>query len=312
MLKTPLAILAAAVLCGCMTSPTEKLPDPPGKDVVKPIVAIGEFENRSSYHGQWALGPGVSDLLVAETLGSKHFVVVERERLAELVGELRQQQSEMFRPQGRQTIGRLKNAAYHIRGAITDFTHISRRSVEGSKGDWLLGSSGYTARVALVLTIVEVESGQIIESVNAAGYASANGLIAEGEYRDVRFGGDAFFRTPLGIATRNAIRQGLRKIIAAVPKDPWSARIAAVEDDRVILTGGQEQGQRIGMELVVLDEDRTIHDPSTGDAVDVLPGAAIGRLRITEVRPRTAIARIVQGAAKLAPGLRVVTAAGMP
>ena len=41
----------------------------------------------------------------------------------------------------------------------------------------------------------------------------------------MRFGGDAFFRTPLGIATRNAIRQGLRKIIAAVPKQRWAARI---------------------------------------------------------------------------------------
>jgi curli biogenesis system outer membrane secretion channel CsgG len=291
---TVTALLAALALtpgCGSLGSTSA-----PSKDEVLPVVAVTSFDNRSGFEGQWHLGNGMADLLVSELLQSRHFVVVERQQFESLTSEIGRQNGQLFRPEGRVPTGRMKGAKFLIRGVITDF------SQSGGGGLWMamknlfLMGRGYNARVALTLTLVDIESGQIISSVQSVGAVHAGEAYAETSYKGVSFGGDAFFRTPLGRATASAIRSGVRQIIRQVPQDWWRPMIADVQGRLLVLNGGADHRFRVGDQMDVRTPARPVTDPATGDVLSFLPGPQVGRIRIVQVAERIAFAEPVSGA----------------
>ncbi|MDP2991403.1 MAG: hypothetical protein Q8O57_12665, partial [Kiritimatiellota bacterium] len=54
---------------GCISFPSALPPLP--EDAIKPVVAVTTFRNETGFSGQWELGRGVPDLLVAELLQTK-------------------------------------------------------------------------------------------------------------------------------------------------------------------------------------------------------------------------------------------------
>lgn len=285
----------AMVLSGCATQPTVSLPEPPAEDQIRPIVAVSTFENRANFAGQWALGEGMAEVLVSDLVSSGHFVVVERRRLEQLLGELDAQASDYFRESQKADRGRLKNVQYFIRGVITDFSQVASSNLHVSGEDAAGGYGSHTARVALTLTVVEVETGQIVSSISTDGLAKAQTAYGEGQYKGVRFGGDVFFQTPLGVATRNAIRKGLRQLVKEIEKRHWAPHIAKVGDQRLIVSGGSEHDQRPGMVFAVRKPAQPVTDPATGDVIGRVEGQRVGRIRLTEVRQQMAIAERVSG-----------------
>jgi curli biogenesis system outer membrane secretion channel CsgG len=289
-------ILVAMLLAGC-AGPASRSIQPLGRDMVPPRVAVASFENRSGFAGQWKLGPGMADLLVSELVASKHFVVLERIQLNTVVDEISRQRHGIFRREGKVDEGRLDNAQYLIRGVITDFSQTGGGELWMRMRRWLIGGSGYTARVGLTLTIVDVETGTIVDSVQSSGRARAREAYASAGYAGVQFGGSAFFQTPLGVATSEAIRNGLHGITQRMPRKRWEPMIAEVQDARIIINGGQRRGIRVGQQYRVRGRGQVVTDPLTGDVLDILPGPIIGAIQVTEVRESLAIAEAVSGSA---------------
>jgi len=266
------------------------------RKAIPPVVAVSSFENRSGFDGQWSLGSGMADLLVSELVGSRNFTVLERQQLNAVVSEIEMQRNKHFREEGRVESGRLKNARYLIRGVINDFSQVGGGAISVALRTIFFGGKGYKARVALTLTIVDVESGQIIDSVQCYASACAGEAYASTSYKNVAFGGDAFFKTPLGSATANAIRQGVNIIIKKLPRNPWEPMIAEVENGgRIILNGGAERNFKAGNVYDVKDEGRVITDPATGDRLTVLAGPTVGTIRISQVDKNIAFATVVKG-----------------
>ncbi len=290
-LLIPAMVLLLPVVNGCMTGQIAPLPP----NAVPPRVAVASFENRSSFEGQWKLGPGMADLLVSELVASRNFVVLERGNLDKVVDELARQSNRLFRQEGRVEEGRLDNAHYLIRGVITDFSQSSGGSLWLGLRHLLIGSGGYTARVGLTLTIVEIESGRIVDSVQSAGKAKAGEAFAKGSYKNIQFGGRSFFQTPLGIATSAAIRQGLRGIVKKMPRLTWTPMIADVDGNRIVLNGGRERGLETGAVYQVRAQGTPVTDPLTGDLLDIMPGPVIGTVRIMEMREHVSVAELVSG-----------------
>lgn len=276
---------------GCVSGRIAPLP----ADAVPPRVAVASFENRSSFEGQWKLGPGMADLLVSELVASRNFVVLERGSLDKVVDEIARQSHRLFRPEGKVDEGRLDNAHYLIRGVITDFSQTSGGSLWLGLRHLLIGSGGYTARVGLTLTIVDIESGRIVDSVQCAGKAKAGDAYAKGSYKGIQFGGRSFFQTPLGMATAAAIRDGLRGIVKKMPRIDWTPMIADVSGSRIVLNGGRERGLEIGAVYQVRGRGTPVTDPLTGDLLDMIPGPIIGSVRIMELRDRVSVAELVSG-----------------
>lgn len=268
------------------------------KEMLRPTVAVTDFENRANFNGQWNLGSGFADVLVTHLMDTEQVVVLERKHIGNVIGEIRMQESPYFRSEGQVERGRLKNANYLIRGAITDFT------VTGDVSGWfastsaLLKGGGSKARVALHVTISDVETGEIIDSLKTSGTASAGFFRAGVRYNSVAFGGDAYFRTPLGRATDEAMRKAIREILNRLPAQRWSGQIAQVNGPNVIINGGANVGLSPGMRFEVRALPRDITDPATGNVIEVVPGATIGLIEIQKVKELSSHGRLLQGVAE--------------
>lgn len=291
-LARALAIIALLAAGGCATTRIPPLPP----DMLPPVVAVSSFENRSGFSGEWKLGSGMADLLVAELVDSRNFVVVERGQLDKVVDELSRQKNKLFRPEGRVDEGRLINARYLIRGTINDFAQVGGSSAGIALRRLIFGGRGHTARVALTLTLVEIESGRIVGSVNTHGLARAGEAYAQARYKDISFGGDSFFRTPLGTATALAIRRGVAGLVRSLPHTPWRPMVAEIAaNGHILINGGDDRGIHPGDEYEVRGPGRPLTDPATGDILALLPGPRIGRIRVSNVGERLAEAEIIEG-----------------
>jgi len=206
-----------------------------------------------------------------------------------------QQKHRLFRKEGKVNEGRLENAKYLIRGVVTDFSQTSGGSFWMGFRRVFIGSGGYTARVGLTLTIVDIESGRIVNSVQCSGEARAGEVYAKGAYKGVRLGGSKFFKTPLGTATAEAMRSGLKGIIEQIPIHYWKPMIADLNVHQIILNGGADRGFKVDQYYSVRKKGRVVTDPGTGDVLDVLPGSVVGVIRLIEVRKRVAGAEVVSG-----------------
>jgi curli biogenesis system outer membrane secretion channel CsgG len=286
---------------------------PGGPLAHKPVVAVLEFENRSGFSGQWNLGGGMADLLTTYLLETDRFIVLERRNLTHLVGEIRRQADGLFRKEGRAKPGRLKNAQYLVRGVVTDFTVTGDASGWFSKEKTRARGWGSRARVAMNLMVSEVETGQIVSSVKTSGSAGAWGFSGLINYRNVTFGSDAFFRTPLGRATGEAITRAIHQIARDLPILPWQLRVAERHGQEVVLNGGENAGIREGTAYVVRAEPHEVTDPVSGDVIEVVPGRLKGKIRVHTVKARSSRGILLSGTAERGDLLKPAPAtSGLP
>jgi curli biogenesis system outer membrane secretion channel CsgG len=262
---------------------------------IKPVVAVMDFENRANFSGQWNLGSGMADLLVSELMDSGCVTVLERQHIGDVINEIVRQGQSLFRREGRVERGRLKNAQYLIRGVVTDFTVTSEGRGWFGVPHFRLWGSGARARVAINIKVSDVESGEILSSVKSDASVGAGGM--GGDYADSKmaFGGDAFFRTPLGRATEKAMTRAVRRIIVDLPLETWKPRVAEAGLDMVVINGGENVGVKNGDLFLVREHGREITDPVTGNVLETVPGRVVSRVEVREVKPLSARAIILEG-----------------
>jgi curli biogenesis system outer membrane secretion channel CsgG len=274
------------------------------EDYVKPTIAVMKFENRAGFPLNWSLGDGMQEILVDRLLATGRYHVVERQELGAIMNELKFQQGGATRPQGKAATGRIRNCRYLIKGAVTDFGHVSANTGALSAWNWdFLGGSN-RAVMGIVLYVVDVESGEIIASENIEESVSAKDLSVKAAYEGLSFGGSVFYQTPLGRATKKVVDRAIKRITTAIASQPWEPQVALVQEDgSVIINGGKDRGVKSGAEFEVLEAGKPIVDPATGDAIGQSPGRSLGRLIVHEVKERYSTATIVVGrAADLKPG----------
>jgi curli biogenesis system outer membrane secretion channel CsgG len=294
------ALMALWVCAGCGGGLGGRNPE----DYVKPTIAVMKFENRAGFALNWSLGDGMQEILVDRLLATGRFHVVERQDLGAVLQELQFQQNGVTRPQGKVATGRIRNCQYLIKGAVTDFGHISTNTGGVSGLSWDIFGGSNRAVMGIVLYVIDVESGEIIASENIEESVSAKDLSVKAAYTGLSFGGSAFYQTPLGRATRKVVERAVKRITAAIAAQPWQPQIALVQEDgSVVINGGRDRGVRSGAEFEVVDAGRPILDPATGDAIGQSAGRSIGRVIVHEVRERYSTATVVIGrAADFRPG----------
>jgi len=270
---------------------------PPNPRLIRPVVAVTDFENRANFSGQWNLGGGMAEIMTERLMASERVTILERRHLDSVVGEIVRQGRDLFREEGRVKRGRLMNARYLIRGVVTDFT------VTGDATGWFSTATkegrvrGSRARVGLYVTVSDVESGEIISAVRTEGTASAGGFGMGVNYKLVSFGGDAYFRTPLGRATAMAMGRAVDKVLEDIPKEYWEPRVAEGGPDLVIVNGGDNVGLKAGDRFLVRGAGRDITDPITGQVIERVPGPPVGRVEVKTVMPGSAHALLLEGKA---------------
>lgn len=304
-----LVMVLALALSSCATvtetgpEPGAKVPEitvyPPYKGPKKRI-AVSKFGASGAFtavYGGWDIGGGLAAQLTTELVNSGRFIVVERAALADVLTEQEMALQKIVAKETAAKVGRVLGAQLLIRGEVTEFEQEaggggSQVGIGGLPVGGLLGFQTTSAQVAMDLRLVDTTTGQVLQSRRSEGKASQWGVAAEISTSEVSFGGDAFKKTPLGIATRQAIRDAVMLIIERMEKLPWTGRVVDVIDGKVYVNAGSTANIRVGDMFVVSTIVKELIDPETQQVLGVIEDK-LGEIRVESVQEKFSIATIV-------------------
>ncbi|WP_445496502.1 CsgG/HfaB family protein [Photorhabdus sp. SF281] len=208
--------LASAILSGCATESSNTVQVQKVNSYntvyqgVRSPIAIGKFENRSSYQngifsdGVDRLGNQSKTILITHLQQTGRFTVLERTNMTELKTEAGLQGKSQ----------KLKGATYVITGDVTEF---GRKEVGDHQLWGLLGrGKSQVAYSKVMLNVVNVETSEVVFSVAGAGeYKLSNREI-------IGFGGTASYDSTLnGKVLDLAIREAVNSLVENIETGAW-------------------------------------------------------------------------------------------
>lgn len=266
-----------------------------------PLVAVEDFVNRSSFDGHYGLDREFRDLFVLQLAESGRAlpVIKSGSQSAGLASLVRQGKALLgldATPGAPSSV----NARYAVRGTITEFT------APGEPQAWFYVEPGrkVSARVGLFIQVQDLETGDLLLSERFSGSGGGSG--ANLDYRRIPFGGDAFYRTPLGRAVESASSKAVKNILRKLPKSVWQARVADAGPNHLVINGGKNVGLKPGAVFVVRSPPRVVTDPVDGRMLESVPGEVSGKLRITVVNEASSHAVLLEGTARRGYALEVL------
>ncbi len=228
---------------------------------LKKRVAVINFEDRSGYGHN--IGRGVADMLVTSLVESDKFIVIERAELDEILKEQGLGQTGLVTPQSAAEVGKLLGLQRIITGSITEFGS-KQDKVGGGIGGFNIGVSTTTARVAVDLRIINVNTGEIVMAKSAEGEDSSTGLDNVGVESIDFHNSSTWDNTQLGIASREAINQCVEFISDDMSGLPWEGKIIKAGGGTIYMKPGSKGGVQPGMIFSVYRPGEELIDPDTG------------------------------------------------
>ncbi|MBI2091884.1 MAG: hypothetical protein HYT75_02665 [Deltaproteobacteria bacterium] len=185
-------------------------------------VAVSKFgatDRFAQAYGGWDIGGGLAAQLVTELIKTGRVTVVERAILSKVLMEQELSEANLVAPITRAPSGQLLGVDYLIVGEVTEFEE--RQMGAGMAAGFLgIKTSGdiNAAHVGIDMRLVDTRTGEILYSHRAQGKAWEKAFGAKINYKIIDFGGDAFHKTPLGVATRKAIGNAVQFILNVIDK----------------------------------------------------------------------------------------------
>jgi curli biogenesis system outer membrane secretion channel CsgG len=275
-------------------------------------IAVTAFENKVKmpwWDASWRIGEGLAEMLTTELMRTGRFIVVERQALGDVVREQELGQSGLMRRETAAPTGQLMGAQVVVRGAITEFDARSSGAGAGVRSRDVAFEGKYqSAHVALDLRLIDTSTGQVMASHHAAKAVPAAGGALGARVGSVTFGGDAFFQTPIGQATRAAMQDAVQFILATLaatsPAGGASLAIVKVEEGIAYINAGANANVRVGDVFTVYSSGEELVDPSTGLKLG-RHEKMIGFIQITEVQEQFAVGTIRSDGGTMKRGDRV-------
>lgn len=271
---------------------------------LKPRVAIYGFfatGKMAAFEG-YNVGDGLAAQLATELTRTGCFVVLDRTGLSDI---LREQELGLAGVVNRDTApgaGRLVGAEVIIKGTITEFDPNKQgggltlgMALPKTPLGLRLGRNGSKAHVGLDVSVIDATTGQVKSSHRVTADSKTGGWTLGLDFKQASLGGDTFAKSPLGIASRNALGQAV--LLLAQDLQSGAERrfqIASSDANEVYLNADRASGVREGDLYRVSTVVRTLVDPSTGLLLDTVE-REVGQVRIVEVTDRYARAELVEG-----------------
>jgi len=276
----------------------------------KTRIAVTAFENKVKTpwgDPSWKIGEGMAEMLTTELIKTGRFIVVERQALGDVVKEQELGQSGLISKGTAIRPGQLMGAQVVARGAITEFEHRTSGGGVGVKtDDFRIEGKLRNAHVALDLRLIDTSTGQVLASHRAAKVVPAGGGGFGARAGTVKFGADAYYKTPIGKATRAAIQDAVQFIVAttAFPTASSSFSIVKVEGGRVYINAGANMDVRIGDVFSVYAKGEDLIDPDSGLTLGSTE-RLVGSVQVNAVHEKFSTATITSGADIMKRGDRV-------
>jgi hypothetical protein len=226
--------------------------------------------------------------------------VLERSQLdkvtANLTLEKESDQARFFDQATTANIGGFLGAQVVFVGAITEFEPNVSSSDAGFSLAALAGLRYHQdkAVVGVDVRLVDQQTGRVMYAAHAKGEVLAEKFAAGGTYKNVRIGTEAWSRTPLGEATREAADEAIRQLVDAIQKIPFEAPVLDVRDGKRLFIGaGHDANLKEG------DKFQIVH---RGDAITGPDGAIAGYdekndgwCEIQSVQDKLSVATLLDG-----------------
>ena len=265
---------------------------------LKHAIGVKDFENQAGWKGQWELGQNLSAMLESSLYDTGRFVLVEREKLKNVIEE--QDLAASGRTAAAKKVaqtGMIRPAKYLASGAITEVDSAQ------SGGDGALRIKGFkfglkkkVAQVTTIAKLIDTTTGEIVNKKRIIGKPSGTAL--DVGYSGAGFGVDlgGFKKTPLGQAAQDAITQAALFFAETMEEYPFEGSvIKTASDGKVIINRGSAYGLEVGQTLVMETEGEVLIDPDTGEVLDEEEGKVIGKLNVAKVKEKVAYCDVIEG-----------------
>ncbi len=201
----------------------------------KPRIAVLRFTNHT-HAGWWGGGVGdeLSDMLTNELASTKAFRILERRELGSVVNELNFSQSDLVDPGTRTKLRKLKGAQYLVSATVSSFEQNTESTGGGiSMFGVSVGGKMAKAYLAVDLKVIDVETGEIVDSRTIEGTSESAGMNLHGGVGFVSGGLGKEKKTPVGKAIRACIVNISDYLTCSmVEKDSCLEKYAAKEEKR--------------------------------------------------------------------------------
>lgn len=264
----------------------------------KKRIAVAKFDAAGSFmahYGGWDIGGGLAAQLTTALVNSGHFIVVER---AELTPVLREQDMAIQKIVSKETaaqVGRILGAQLLVAGSVTEFDQragggrLRLGFATGLLGSALSGES-VNGVVGIDVRVIDTTTGQVLQSHRVEATTSQRGVSADIIVQQVTFGGDAFNKTVLGQATRQAIEQTVMFIVQSTESVPWTGRVMEVVGDQVYINAGASTGVKPGDRFMVTAVVRELTDPESGALLGIVEDKR-GEIEVVSVQEKFSVAK---------------------
>ena len=237
-------------------------------DGIRKRVAVLKLENKTKTplpDASWQIGEGLTEMLTTELFKTGRFVIVERAALADIVREQELGQTGLVQKETAVKVGEVLGAQMLITGAITEFEASSGGGGSGVNVRGInLQLRGNTAHVAVDIRLVDASTGQILRSHSAEATAQETGIAILATRRQTTLGSDAFQKTPLGQATREAVAKAIDFIVNAMETVPWTGRVVQTKGKEIYVNAGANANLRPGATFGAYAKGEELRDPATG------------------------------------------------
>lgn len=230
------------------------------------------------------VGKGIADMLVDRLVNDGKYSVIERKALDKLITEQNFSNSDRADPSSAARLGKLLGVDAIIIGSITQFGRDDKSKAVGAVGATAsrlgIGGAGTKeakAVVQITARLINVETGEILASVQGKGQSTRSGVSLLGAGAGSGGGGGAgmsmgssnFGATIIGEATNGAVTQcamGLDEKAASLPARVVviDGLVADVDGAHLILNVGTAAGVKVGSTLTISRIGREIKDPASG------------------------------------------------
>ncbi len=138
--------------------------------------------------------------------------------------------------------------------------------------------------------VIDTTTGQVVQSHRVKATTTQRGVSADINVQQVIFGGDAFNKTVLGQATRQAIEQAVTFIIRSTEQVPWTGRVVEVAGDQVYINVGAGAGVKPGDRFTVTVVVRELTDPDSGALLGIVENKR-GEIEVVKVQEKFSVAK---------------------
>lgn len=233
-------------------------------------VAVMPFDGSvSSEFRQMDVTRQLTNLVTDKLVNAADFLIVERDKISEVLGEQDFGASGRVDPSHAVEIGRLLGAQVLVFGSVTQFEMTSGGGISIG-GVSLSGTSG---KAKMTGRIVDATSGVILGSVEGSGNATGASLSVR-NLEGISFNASEFQNSALGRAVTRAVDdfvEGMSKVVkdnedrvfAAQARSQVRGTVVALIDNGVVVNIGEKDGIRRGQQLEVfrLMEVEGLTDP---------------------------------------------------